>query len=299
MSMATTLASAAVHGAPASPEQRNEERTMALEADEPPTFAALMRANLEPSYLAFPAGFTGLPPLYLETGIVPHFSLFPRTWRVALILTPKVVLRLFREDSEPVKTPSYEPHLTAFFWFQDTPTNPTAYFSASIGHHSNGQSGPFTNPDGSRNHESGSFDTNQITLAVYPVWWKSPFLAWNSIAVEWHPPFVEDADLRSTYGNVRLHWATTIFTTKVGLVSELTGRLTAIADEMQKPTNANTFFARFPVLVRYTMRPPSIDVGFYAAYYQGQDYYNIWYDRFISVFQLGMSGNLSTGATSL
>ena len=98
---------------------------------------------------------------------------------------------------------------------------------------------------------------------------------------------------------MRLHWATTVFTTKVGLVSELTGRLTAIADEMQKPTNANPFFARFPVLVRYTVRPPSIDVGFYAAYHQGQDYYNIWYDRFISVFQLGMSGNLSTGAGSI
>ena len=31
----------------------------------------------------------------------------------------------------------------------------------------------------------------------------------------------------------------------------------------------------------------------YAAYYQGQDYYNIWYDRFISVLEIGISADLS------
>jgi hypothetical protein len=256
---------------------------------------AIVRANLEPSYLAYPIGVTGLDPLFFETSIVPNFSVLPRRWRVALFLTPKIVLRMFREDSEPVKTPSYMPRLTAFFWFEERAAFPIAYFSVALEHHSNGQSGPFTHADGTRNHDDGSFDTNSLHLAVYPIWWKSPLFAWNSISVEYHPPFLEDADLRATYGATRIQWATTLLTTRAALVSQLSVRLTAIVGDMAQPSNASAFWARFPALVRYTVRPPAIDVGIYAAYYQGQDYYNIWYDRFISVFAIGISGNLSTG----
>ena len=88
--------------------------------------------------------------------------------------------------------------------------------------------------------------------------------------------------------------ATTFEFDIAGYASDLSVGLTAILSEMQKPTNASTVFARFPVAVKYAIRPPSIDVGLYAAYYQGQDYYNIWYDRFISVVQIGIAGNLNT-----
>jgi hypothetical protein len=255
----------------------------------------IVRANLERSYLSYPIGLTGLDALVFEADIVPNFSVLPRSWHVALFLTPKIVLRMFAESSLPVKTPSYMPRLTAFFWFGDVAAKPTAYFSAAIAHHSNGQSGPFFNADGSRNHDSGSFDTNYVELAAYPVFWKRPFFGWSSLLLEWHPFFLEDADLRATYGNTRLRLATTIYSRVGSFASDLSFELTAILSEMQKPTNASTFFARFPLAVRYTIRPPAIDVGLYAAYYQGQDYYNIWYDRFISVIQIGFSANLSTG----
>ena len=259
------------------------------------TMRDVVRANLEQSYLVYPIGFTGLDPLVFEADIVPNFSILPRSWHVALFLTPKIVLRMFAETSVPVKTPSYMPRLTTFFWFGDIATKPAAYFSATIGHHSNGQSGPFFNMDRSRNHDTGSFETNYVELAAYPVFWKQPFFGWSSVALEWHPPFTEDADLRETYGNTRLHLATTIYSSVGGFVSDVSAELTAIFGDMQKPTNASTFFARFPITVRYAIRPPGIDVCLYAAYYQGQDYYNIWYDRFISVLQIGFSGNLSTG----
>jgi hypothetical protein len=255
----------------------------------------VVRANLERSYLAYPLGITGLDTLIFEADIVPNFSILPRRWHVALFLTPKIVLRMFAEASTPVKTPSYMPRLTTFFWFGEPKSSVTAYFSAAIAHHSNGQSGPFVHADGSRNHDDGSFDTNAIELAVYPVFWKRPFFGWSSLALEWHPPFVEDADLRATYGNTRLHFSTAIYSDVGSFASDLSAGLTAIIGEMQKPTNASTFLARFPVAVRYAIRPPSLEVGLYAAYYQGQDYYNIWYDRFISVLQIGFYGNLSTG----
>jgi hypothetical protein len=255
----------------------------------------IVRANLKRSYVVYPVGFTGLDSLVFEADIVPNFSVLPRSWHVALFVTPEIVLRMFAQTSAPVKTPSYMPRLATFFWFGDLGTQPTAYFSATIAHHSNGQSGPFYNQDGSRNHDTGSFDTNYVELAAYPVFWKRPFFGWSAVAIEWHPPFAEDADLRGTYGTTRLHLATTIYSNVGGFASDVSAELTAIFGGLQKPTNASTFFARFPIGVRYAIRPPTIDVGLYAAYYQGQDYYNIWYDRFISVLQIGVSGNLSTG----
>jgi len=259
------------------------------------SLAYIVRANLERSYVAYPIGITGLEPLIFEADLAPNFSVLPRSWHVALFLTPKIILRMFAEKSAPVKTPSYMPRLTAFFWFGELATAPTAYFSAAIAHHSNGQSGPFYNADGSRNHDSGSFETNSLEFAAYPIFGKHPFFGWSSIGLEWHPRALEDADQRATYGNTRLHVATTVYSNVASFISDLSAGLTAIIGEMQKPSNASKFFARLPITVKYAIRPPSIDVGLYAGYYQGQDYYNIWYDRFISVLQIGISGNLSTG----
>lgn len=255
----------------------------------------IVRANLERSYVAFPIGITGLEPLIFEADLVPNFSVLPRSWNVALFLTPKIILRMFAENSAPVRTPSYMPRLTMFFWFDDSATGPTSYFSAAFLHHSNGQSGDFHAANGEHNHRSGSFGTNYFELAAYPKFWQSPTSGWSSIVLEWHPRAFENSELRSTYGNLRLRLAATINSEVAGYASDLSLGLTTILGEMQKPTNASAFWARCPIAVKYAIRPPSIDVGLYAAYYQGQDYYNIWYDRFISVLQIGISGDLSTG----
>jgi hypothetical protein len=255
----------------------------------------IVRANLERSYVGYPAGIMGLEPLIFEADLVPNFSVLPRSWHVALFLTPKIILRMFAEKSAPVATPSYMPRLTTFFWFDESATGVTAYFSAAFLHHSNGQSGEFYNADGSHNHDTGSFGTNYFEFAAYPSFSKSAIFGWNSIVLEWHPRLFENSELRSTYGNTRLRLATTIYSTVGRYASDFSAGLTAILTGMQKPTNASTFFARFPISVKYAIRPPSIDVGLYAAYYQGQDYYNIWYDRFVSVLQIGISGDLSTG----
>ncbi|HYP77515.1 MAG TPA: hypothetical protein VER12_16200 [Polyangiaceae bacterium] len=259
------------------------------------TLGDIVRANLERSYVAFPIGIAGLEPLIFEADLVPNFSVLPRSWHVALFLTPKIILRMFAAKSAPVSTPSYMPRLTTFFWFDDSANGPTAYFSAAFLHHSNGQSGAFYNEDGSHNHKAGSFGTNYFEFAAYPNVWKSPSSGWNSIVLEWHPRVLENEELRSTYGNLRLRLGTTIYSKLGGYASDLSVGVTAILSEMQKPTNANTFFARFPISVKYAVRPPAIDVGLYAAYYQGQDYYNIWYDRFISVLEIGISADLNTG----
>src|SRR3954464_13107647 len=163
------------------------------------TLGDIVRANLERSYVVFPIGITGLEPLIFEADLVPNFSVLPRSWHVALFLTPKIVVRMFATKSAPVSTPSYMPRLTTFFWFKKSANGPTAYFSAAFLHHSNGQSGAFYKEDGSHNHETGSFGTNYFEFAAYPNFWRNSSFAWSSILLEWHPRVLENAEQRSTY----------------------------------------------------------------------------------------------------
>ena len=44
--------------------------------------------------------------------------------------------------------------------------------------------------------------------------------------------------------------------------------------------------------VQYTVTVPGFDLGFYVGYYLGHDYYNIWFDRVVHAFQLGISGRV-------
>ena len=50
---------------------------------------------------------------------------------------------------------------------------------------------------------------------------------------------------------------------------------------------------RFPVSARYTIEIPGIIHRFYIGYYFGHDYCNIWFDRLINVFQIGIVGDVA------
>jgi hypothetical protein len=259
-----------------------------------PSVGDAVRANLEPSYVAYGAGF-GLDPLIFEANIAPHFSLLPRQWHVALFLTPKIVLRMFAEESTPVKTPSYMPRLTLMAWREDRVTGPAFYGSLMLSHHSNGQAGPFFDADGDVNHEDGDFSTNFVELGVSRVARRADYFAWSTVALEWHPGFNESPELEGRYGLWRVHVASTAIRRLV-LDDELYVRLSVILDEFQRSSDdfLQGELERYPLLVRYTTRWPSIDIGLFASVYVGHDYYNIWFDRMLGSFLVGLSGDLTS-----
>jgi hypothetical protein len=267
--------------------------------EEPPVTAAalvadVVRANLEPSYVAYGHGY-GLDPLIFEANVAPHFSLFPRGWQAALFLTPKILLRMFAEESQPVWTPSYMPRLTLVAWLTERLEGPTFYGSLTLSHHSNGQAGPFFNPDGSVNHEDGDFSTNYLEPSLAMVMHEGRFFGWNAVALEWHPGFNQNDELEGRYGFWRVHYAATLVT-RLFWEGKIQLRVSAIVDDVQRPSNAPSVGAlrRFPVQVRYIGRIPGLEVGIFAAGYAGQDYYNIWFDRMVAMGLIGFSGDFST-----
>lgn len=275
----------------------NEVKPDSAEAPKPPDIKTrdVVRANLETSYVAYPIGLHGLPSLIFECNLAPHFFVNRPSWPVAFVLTPKVVLRMFNEESSPVRSPSFMPRIAVFLWFQQRVENkPTFYGSVTLSHHSNGQAGPFFNSDGTVNHEDGSFSTNFFDFALFATGFRGRFFGWSSVSLQWHPGFNEDPQLKGRYGLVRLNLATTI-AADLPFHGQLNLRVSAILDKFQKVSKSAGLreVERFPVSLAYSMTVPGIDLGVYLGYYLGHDYYNIWFDRVIHTIQIGIAGGFS------
>jgi hypothetical protein len=261
--------------------------------------STILRSNLEPSYLAFPLVYVprndSLDPLWFEASIAPHFLVARPDFPIAFSLTPKILLRMYRERSAPVKTPSYMPSATVFGIFSRTFTGePVFYGSLSFTHHSNGQAGRFFRTDGTINHESGDFSTNFVEAAFHVAGGSPRELWWLSPSLEWHPGINRSAELDGRYGFWRLHVAFTGFR-RLLLDDKISVRLTSILDALDVPGDsaATGVLRHFPVQVRYIAKVPGFDIGAYVGGYAGPDYYNIWFDRYVTALQIGLSGDVS------
>jgi hypothetical protein len=280
-------------------EQEEQEDPSDRESgEEPPPqvrTADVVRANLEPSYLVYPFGLSGLDPLFFEANIAPHFVVGRTAWPFAVVLTPKILLRMFRERSEPVKTPSYMPRLSIFVWFTQTLTGePQLYTSLTLSHHSNGQTESFFEEDGSNNHDTGDFSTNFVEASLYVTGHTQRMFGWSALSLEWHPDINRSVELPGRYGLFRLHLSSAVLS-ELPLHGALSARLSAILDGLQRSSRhaAVRVLERFPFALRFAFLVPGIDLGFYVSYYFGHDYYNIWFDRLINVIQVGIFGGVA------
>jgi hypothetical protein len=273
-----------------------QEQQAQAKKGKPIATSDVVRANLEPAYIAYPFSLSGLDPLIFESNVVAHFFVNRPDWPFAIVLTPKILVRMFNEDSSPVKSPSYMPRVTAFVWFQQEVQDdaPTVYASVMLSHHSNGQSGKFLNDNGEINHDGGSFSTNYLEFTAYGTGFWRPWFAWSSLSLEWHPGFNEDPELKGRYGLTRLHFASTVLA-NLPLKGQVNLRVSAILSGFQKTSTTPWMreIERFPISLRYTITVPGIDLGLYLGYYLGHDYYNIYFDRVIHTIQIGISGGVT------
>jgi len=269
------------------------ERAAAQER--PPAMASVLRANLEPSYLVIPINLSGLPPVWYEANVVAHFVAHREHWPFAIVLTPKVVLRLFRERSEPVKTPSYMPRLALFAWLEQS-TEPGAslhYASLSVLHHSNGQAGPEFLPGRALNHESGNFSTNYLELALHGLHPDRELLRWTRVGLEWHPVTLQQSELAGRYGSLRLQLDATLLEQSFGgTLSASVGLLMGSFGHYAENRVARQL-ERFPMSISYSVAFKDIEIALFARYYMGRDYYNIWFDRTVHMLQIGISSHIA------
>ena len=244
-----------------------------------------LRAQFEPSYVTALGGL-GMPdPLLFEGNLAPAFFVsVARTFAVAV--TPKVVVRMIRTESLPVRSPSFMPRLHVYVPVGSA-DRVDDYFTFMVSHHSNGQEGPFLHSDGSRNHDSGNFSTNFVQLGFQGALQGRPLAGLDgyALAAEYHPEAFMDDALEGLYSPVRLHASVRRGLPRdLGLTVSLTGTIGGeVPDSDLLPDRLHLWTA-------LDFRPPFADeFAFFVNAYSGQDYYNMRFDRRLNVLRIGIA----------
>lgn len=274
------------------------------------SFFSAIRANQNESTITFTQGFGNLDPLIFEAVIEPYFLI--RTSRDAVwgaTLSPAMKLRMYAEESLPVRTPSYMPHIT--FYHHLTHDNPDrlqlSYLFLTLAHHSNGQEDEFYTEDGSINYASGNFSTNYFEFGYFFNPQVLPFQNTNEYfktSVEIHPGIDTNDELKGRYGFVRWHnrlkiyrfswkrWLRhaeqkTISNSKIPMWNAVFETSWIFGNK--DGAKVFEFSKRLNLMAKIAYKPPKIhDVSFFIKLYSGEDYYNIYFARRISYIQVGL-----------
>lgn len=224
---------------------------------------------------------------------------WPSKMKYWLDIPVRIGLRQLTDNSAPVRTPSYNPGLR-LYWAQGD-GNPfqkanLSYYSFGIHHYSNGQDDVSTNPDGSVNTRSGSFNTNYMEAAAHVVG-DIKWVPWARLAFRQHfsgtwEPFQRDQyekhhlslELRSREfegGKFRYQLR---MTEGVGWGYRYVVK-NAVNPNLNIEAKAGD---RFNTTLEFIARPLSwTDLAFYLRYDYGHDYYNINFQNRMNRLQFG------------
>ncbi|MDD3568554.1 MAG: hypothetical protein PHT92_09165 [Bacteroidales bacterium] len=264
----------------------------------------------EQSYIILGSGLGNLNPLVFEGDIIPYFMIsLSQNARWGMEISPRIIIRMFNKHSYPVQTPSYMPKATIFYQFPDISHRKRDFFTfLSWMHYSNGQDGNFYNADSTTiNTATGSFSTYWVHGGVF-LSRPSDVLKFNTNYIKLYAEYnyMQQSELDGIYGHLRffVNIKNTVklsdaFRTIVAAeksdkkyVFEQSIKIGWIADEM---TNAKIIDER-RLILNYTLsfKPVFLkDVNFFIHYYFGQDYYNIHFERHLSVVRFGIASKSS------
>lgn len=280
------------------------------------SFTKHILANSELGYITLLGGVGNIDPLWFEGVLVPSYSLrINKNAKWGAVLVPKIILRMYQEDSQPVNSPSYMPQIS-FYHQMNEPTNNfnnLFYLFGSIVHHSNGQAGNFYNDDGTLNTITGDFSTNYIEVGFFLTKLLEPKLNATEFfrsSLEIHPEILQYEALNNLYGNIRWHNDIQLLKIDTRSVLEIfTGNentRTGNINESRPPTvraRINTtyifgemdgidifdFSKRLCISATLSFHPAFLqDLRVFAQYYYGQDYYNMNFQKTLSVLRFGL-----------
>lgn len=268
------------------------------------SFFSTIRANQTDSYITFSQGIGNVEPLIFEALVAPYFLL--RTSRDAkwgATISSKIMIRMYAEESFPVRTPSYMPEISFYHQLNKSGDDKVKYLFLNLTHHSNGQDGDFFNEDGSINTVSGNFSTNYLELGLFLNQNVVPFSNTNEYfktSIEYHLDVNRVDELEGRYSFVRWHNNFRIF--RFPEYSNATEKLmldknSAVQTRLETTwlfgdMNDASFFdlkERFNFSLTIAYRPKFLsDVSLFANFYSGEDYYNMHFYRRIKVFRVGL-----------
>jgi len=259
--------------------------------------STISQVNEGNSYITFPTDIGNIEPLWFEANLIPNFKIrVNKDSRLMGVLTPQIIIRMYQEESFPVKTPSYIPQITVYYKLSSkTNVNSLSLFG-KIAHHSNGQDGDFYLENGDINLNSGNFATNYFELGVIKTNYSKKFNAvqFFGTSFEIHPKSLTDTTLYGIYGLYRWKTIFSIFKlpvknnqkSKKKAKISLKGQTVWMFGELN---DWDTFsLNRLTVNFTFYYHPRFLeDIGLFVQVYHGMDYYNIYFNHQISVIRFG------------
>lgn len=259
--------------------------------------AEISRVNQGNSYITFPVDIGNIEPLWFEANLIPSFYIREsKNSRLMGVLTPQIILRMYQEKSYPVRTPSYTPQVTVYYSIKEELNGKKFTLFGRYAHHSNGQDGDFFLEDGEINHISGDFSTNYFETGFITTFFREGLHAHQFFksSIEVHPDTWSSKNLKNIYSKYRWHNDISIYKLstrndskkkKAGL--SVKGELTWMFGELSSTDwyspdrlNLSLNFSYFPKFLE--------DIGFFAQYYQGFDYYNIYFSHHLHMMRFGL-----------
>jgi hypothetical protein len=258
----------------------------------------IAQINQGESYVTFPFDVGNIEPLIFEANVNPSFKIRKRKdSRMMAVLTPQIIIRMYNQYSNPVKTPSYLPQLTIYFLTGHKDALKKLTLFGKIAHHSNGQDGDFYNSDGNINLQSGSFSTNFMEYGVLKSFYSNRLNAFKFFksSIEIHPKSWMLPELHGQYSGLR--WHNSFLAYKLPLGNDLKNDQKAnfsVKFEtiwmMDKINNWDTFnLKRLNTNLILYYHPKFLeDIGFFVQFYHGMDYYNIYFEHQITSIRFGI-----------
>ena len=255
--------------------------------------------NQSDSYITFPTDIGNIEPLMFEANLNPNFVVRKRAdTRLMMVLTPQITIRMFNEESYPVKTPSYIPQLSLYYLFGYPELAHHTTLFGRIAHHSNGQDGSFYNSNGTINLQSGNFATNFFEIGFIDTSYgaKVNAVKFFKSSLEIHPKSWMLDELRGQYSGLR--WHNSFFVYKLpldrGFFSEKRKANFSVKIEttwmLDNINEWKTFDTnRFSGAFTFYYHPKFLeDIGFFIKFYHGLDYYNIYFEHQLDIIRFGL-----------
>lgn len=259
---------------------------------------AISQVNQGNSYITFPTDIGNLQPLWFEGNIIPNFYIREsKNSRLIGVLTPQIVIRMFREESFPVWTPGYMPQISIYYLIKGKADANQLSLYGRIGHHSNGQDADFYLSTGDINLKSGNFSTNFLELGIIATNGNSHRNAYQFFksSVEYHPDAWTLQELDGLYSKFRWHNAVSIFRlpfkdsgkARKNADISLKGEATWMFGELNK--TESYAFDRLNLRLTFYYHPEFLeDIGLFVQFYHGSDYYNIYFNHRLDVLRFGL-----------
>jgi hypothetical protein len=252
--------------------------------------------NQTDSYITFPTDIGNIEPLMFEANVNPSFIVRERKdSKLMAVLTAQIIIRMYNEKSFPVRTPSYIPQVTFYYVANKKEALNCLVLFGKLAHHSNGQDGNFYNENNSINLLTGNFATNFMEFGFLKTAYSNRLKAIKTIksSIEIHPKSWMLQELKGKYSGLRWHNSFTSY--KFPLTNSnsekanfsLKAETTLMLDNYK---DLNLFdFDRFNTSLTFYYHPKFLeDIGLFVQFYHGMDYYNIYFERQISVIRFGL-----------